>query len=79
MSVRAYPGTAFALVVAVALFALPARAVVPAPMADPPGVETVRPVALAAKPLKRRASAWRAQAACFHPVRRHIIFLGVGF
>lgn len=79
MSVRAYPGIAFALVVAAALFALPARAVVPAPVSDSGGVEKARPVALTGKPLKRRASAWRAQAACFHPVRRHIIFLGVGF
>jgi hypothetical protein len=78
MSARAYPGFAFALVVAAVLFAVPARAVVPTPVPDS-GVEKARPVALAGKPLKRRASAWRAQAACFHPVRRHIIFLGIGF
>ena len=79
MSARVFPVLAFAAVVAAAV-ALPARAAVPTPVPDSPAVETARPVALVQKPLKRRASTHRAQPAYFSfAVRRHIIFLGVGF
>jgi hypothetical protein len=79
MSARSYLVLAFAVVAAAAV-AVPARAAVPTPVSDSPVVETARPVVLAERSLKRRVPVFRAQAAYFRPIiRRHIIFLGVGF